>query len=136
MGFDHTVRQAFRIHRKTVVHRSDFNLTRRDFFHRMVGPVMAVVHFQCLATQSQCQHLVAQTNTKDRQIGVFQQRADHRHGIDAGGRRIVESKATAVILPLLLMLLGFATASVAALVIYLTWDVIIEALQVMVQRLA
>jgi hypothetical protein len=39
-------------------------------FHGVVGTVMAVVHFDGLGPKGKCQHLVPQTDAKDRQIVV------------------------------------------------------------------
>ena len=43
--------------------------------------VMAVVHFDGLGPKGKCQHLVPQTDAKDRQIRCVQNGFDHRHRI-------------------------------------------------------
>ena len=85
MGLFHALGQALGIHRKAMVHRGDLDLAGGVFLDGVVGAVMAVVHLDGLATQRQRQHLMAETDTKDRQVSVVQNALDHRHRIFASG---------------------------------------------------
>jgi hypothetical protein len=56
----------------------------------MVRAVMAVVHLDRLRPQRQRQHLVAEADAEDGQVGV-EHAADHRHGVAPRGRRIARA---------------------------------------------
>ena len=53
---------------------------------RMIGPPMTMVHFRGGGPERQCQHLVAQTYTKNR-FATLYQGLDCRHRVGTGGRR-------------------------------------------------
>ena len=67
MGFFNPVRQALTIHCKAVIHRDNFNFTRCVVLDRVVGAMMALVHFDGGSPQGQSQHLVAEANAEQRQ---------------------------------------------------------------------
>lgn len=90
MGFHNPFWQALRIHRKSVVHRRDFHLTGVFVFHRVVGAVVSVIHFDGLGAQGQSQHLVTKANSKNRDV-FGQDLFDHRDGIDARCGRIART---------------------------------------------
>ena len=79
--------QARAIDREAVIHRGDLDLAGREILDRMVGAVMALVHFHGPAAERDAEHLMAEADAEDRQPGI-DQRADHRHRIFSGRRRI------------------------------------------------
>ena len=49
---------------------------------------MAVAHLDCLTAKGQCKHLMTKANPENRKVGLGNHVFDHRHGINAGCRRI------------------------------------------------
>ena len=72
MGFFHANRQRIAIDSETVVHGNDFNLLGCMIFHRVIGAMMALMHFFGCCTQCQCQHLVTKADTENRQAAINQ----------------------------------------------------------------
>ena len=83
MGFDDTLWKRLTVDGKAVIHRSDFHLAGFKVLDRVVGPVMTVVHLDRFGAQCQRKHLVAKTNSEDRQIRGVEDRADHWDRIGA-----------------------------------------------------
>src|SRR5207249_8270823 len=78
-------RNATRIaaHREPVVLRRYKYLSCRNIAHRMITPPMSVRQLHGLATQSEAEQLMTETDAEDRQraVGQFAQRLDRvRHG--------------------------------------------------------
>src|SRR5258706_13786576 len=65
-NFNVARRQRFRIHAKTVVLRSDFDLIGQEIFHRMVRTVMAELQLERFAAERQATNLVAEANPENR----------------------------------------------------------------------
>ena len=55
----------------------------------MIGAVMALMHLHGLGADRQPEHLVAEADAEHR--FALDQRADHRHGIFAGGGRVARA---------------------------------------------
>ena len=53
----------------------------------MVGAVVALMHLHRAAAEGEAEHLVAEADAEGRRAGV-DHRADRRHGVVAGRRRI------------------------------------------------
>src|SRR4051794_20155054 len=70
MGLGCALWQGRLIHRETVVHRGDFDLSGGLVLHRMIGAVMALMHLRGLGADREPEHLVAQANSKCRRTGV------------------------------------------------------------------
>ena len=51
MGFFYRFGQAVAVNREAVIHRGDFHLAGGQIFHRMIGPVMALLHFDGLCAE-------------------------------------------------------------------------------------
>ena len=51
----------------------------------MVGAVVAVAHLDGLRAEREGEHLVAETDAENRQVGLVEHVADHRHGVGASG---------------------------------------------------
>ena len=96
MGLLDILRQGFHVHCEAVVHRGDLDEARRcapALAHALDGVVRAAValmHLDRLRARGEREQLVAQTDAEQRHIGI-EQRADHRHGIFAGRRRIARA---------------------------------------------
>ncbi len=87
MGFLYRLGQAVAVNREAVIHRGDFHLAGGQIFHRMIGPVMALLHFDGLRTKRTRQHLMAKTNAENR-LAAGYQCLDFTDRIIAGRRRI------------------------------------------------
>ena len=67
VSFFDALGQAFPVNREAMVHRHDLDLVGGEILDRMIGAVMALVHFLGRCTQCQPQHLVTKANAKHRQ---------------------------------------------------------------------
>ena len=65
----HVVWQRFRVHRKSVVLRGDFNFARAQILDGLIGAAMAKFQFERRAAQGLAENLMAETDPKDRQPG-------------------------------------------------------------------
>ena len=90
VGFLDAIRKGFGINSKAMVHRNDLDLARRVVSNRMVGAVMALVHLLGIAAKCERQHLVAEADAEDRNVGL-DQFLDGRNRIFAGRRRVAWS---------------------------------------------
>ena len=84
---NNVVRQARRINGKSVIHRRDFHFSRRMIHDRMIGAMVALMHFLGAAAKGQPKHLMAKANAEYRDAGV-NDRPDRLNGIFAGRSRI------------------------------------------------
>ena len=91
MSFDNTFGQSLGIHSETVVHRGDFDLAGFKILYRVIGAMMAMVHLDGFRTKSQGKHLMSKAYSENRQGGLFENLADHRHSIFARGCRIARA---------------------------------------------
>jgi hypothetical protein len=83
-------RQRLRVNCEAVVHGDDLDLAGRMILDRMVGAVVALMHLLCLCTEGEAQHLVAEADAEDRDVGL-DQLLDDWHGIFAGSRRVARA---------------------------------------------
>src|SRR5260370_707597 len=60
-------RQGGAIDREAVVHGRDLDFSGGEILHRMVRPMMALVHFHRLGADREAQHLVAEADAEGRQ---------------------------------------------------------------------
>ncbi len=72
VSFFNAFRQRLRVDREAVVHRDDLDLAGGVVLDRMVGAVMALMHLLGLGAERQRQHLVAEADAEDRDVGVEQ----------------------------------------------------------------
>ncbi len=77
------------INGEAVVHRRDLDLAGREILHRVIGAVMALMHFHGLGADREAKHLVAEADAEYRLL--LDQGADHRHRIVAGGGRVARA---------------------------------------------
>ncbi len=87
MGLFHIVWQAVSIHGEAMVHGGDLDLVGREVLHRVVGAVVALMHFFGLSPECECQHLMTQADAEDG-FARCNELFDFRHGIGAGGGRV------------------------------------------------
>ena len=88
MSFLQMIGQAVALDGPAMIHRDDFHLTGQQIFNRMISAMMSLVHFFSLRSERQSQHLMAEADSKNRDVGGGEV-LDHRNGIGgAGGGRI------------------------------------------------
>ena len=90
MSLDHAFGQSGAVDGEAVVHRRDLDLAGGEILDRMIGAVMALMHFLRLGAERQRQHLVAEANAEDGLAG-FDELPDLRHRIFPGRRRIARA---------------------------------------------
>src|SRR5215470_7070629 len=73
-----------------MVHRRDLDLSRGQVLDRMIGAMMALMHFHGLAADGNTEHLVAKTNAEGGHPGI-DQGPDHRHRVLPGSSRITRA---------------------------------------------
>jgi hypothetical protein len=87
MRFNDIGRQSSAVHGEAVVHGRDLDLAGHEVLHRVIGPVVTLVHLDGLGSDGDAEHLVAEADAEGGDIFIDDV-ADHRHGIFACGRRI------------------------------------------------
>ena len=87
MGLFDALGQRLGIHRKAVVHRDDFHLAGREVLDRMVRAMVALMHLFSLCANGKAEHLVAEADAEDRQVGLDEV-LDDRNGIFARRGRV------------------------------------------------
>ena len=90
MGLGRICRQRRAVNGEAVVHGGDLDLAGDEVLHRMIGAVMALVHFHGLGADRDAEHLMAETDAKSWHA-LVDDVADHRHRVRAGRRRIARA---------------------------------------------
>src|SRR4051812_22297427 len=60
------LRQRLAVDREAVIHRSNLDLAGGEILHRMIGAVMALMHFHRAGADREPQHLMTETDAESR----------------------------------------------------------------------
>src|SRR5262245_25217674 len=87
VSFLHVGRNALTINREPVVHCGDFYLAGDQILYRMIGSMVALVHFARARADRNPEHLMAEADAKSWNSAIDDLPND-RNGIFAGCRRV------------------------------------------------